>query len=715
MTRPPLPNDDRPRRAVVDRVRPEIDGGRFPIKRTTGERVEVIADVFVDGHDRLAVVLKYRLAEAPESPGIPHDRSWREVRMTPAGEDRWSASFMVDVLGRWEYTVEAWVDRFASWRDELSKKYTAGLEVTSELLEGAWLVRQTAQRLATPLTGETPPHTGETPVPLSQPHTGETPVPLSQPHTGGTPVPLSQPHTGGTPVPLREWLIGRALLMEGPDEADLKVSAALADSLASAMAEHADRSLATRYHRVLSVTVERPRARFGAWYEFFPRSGRSPERSATFAEAAERLPEIAAMGFDVVYLPPIHPIGQSYRKGRNNSLVAAPGDPGSPWAIGADEGGHTAVHPELGGLPAFRDFVGAARRFNLEVALDIAFQASPDHPWVREHPEWFHHRPDGTIKYAENPPKKYQDIYPFHFEAGGEAWRELWRELASVFFFWIEQGVRIFRVDNPHTKPFRFWEWAIAEVRRHHPDAIFLAEAFTRPKPMCYLAKAGFSQSYSYFTWRNTKWEITSYFEALARGGVREYMRPNLFANTPDILPHYLQTGGRAAFIVRLVLAATLGASYGIYSGFELCEHEAVPATEEYLDSEKYQIKPRDYDRPGHIKEIVARVNQARHANQALHADTSLRFHETDNDQILCYSKVSPDRRNRILVVVSLDPHHPQQGFVRVPVSEMELAGLPSYTVRDLLDEARYTWRHDWNFVRLDPASRPAHILRIEA
>ncbi|HSK08586.1 MAG TPA: alpha-1,4-glucan--maltose-1-phosphate maltosyltransferase [Vicinamibacterales bacterium] len=673
MTRPPLPTDDRPRRAVIDAVHPQVDGGRFPIKRTAGERVQVSADIFVDGHDRLDAVLCYRLADAPASP-VPQDRAWREVPMVPAGEDRWSASFMVETLGRWEYTVQAWVDRFASWREELQKKYAAGLDVASELLEGAFLVRQAAGRLP----------------------------------AGGTQR-VPQP---GSP-PLREWLLGRAFLLEGPDEMDLKVSAALADSLAQVMADHADRSLATRYHLVLSVSVERPRARFGAWYEFFPRSGSSPDRGATFAEAASRLPDIAAMGFDIVYLPPIHPIGRSYRKGPNNTLNPGPHDPGSPWAIGAPEGGHTAVHPGLGDLAAFREFVATARRFNLEVALDIAFQASPDHPWVAEHPEWFHHRPDGTIKYAENPPKKYQDIYPFHFESA-EGWRELWRELAGVFFFWIEQGVKIFRVDNPHTKPFRFWEWTIEQVRRDHPDAIFLAEAFTRPKPMCYLAKAGFSQSYTYFTWRNTRWELTSYFEALARQRVREYMRPNLFANTPDILPHYLQQAGRPAFVIRLVLAATLGAAYGIYSGFELCENEAVPGTEEYLDSEKYQLKPRDYDRPGNIKEIIARVNQARHTNQALHYDDTLRFHEADNDQIICYSKISPDGRNRIFVVVSLDPFNPQEGFVRVPVADMDLGARPSYAVRDLLNDNRYTWQGDWNFVRLDPAVTPAHILRIE-
>ncbi len=671
--RAPLPPDDRPRRAVVDGVWPQVDGGRFPIKRTSGERVAVTADVFVDGHDRLAVVLRYRLAEAPgASPEIPADLSWRETPMTPAGNDRWSASFMVDTLGRWEYSVEAWVDRFASWRDELSKKFAAGLDVTSELLEGAWLIRRAAERARRPPGGE--------------------------------------PGAGWLP----DWLVGRALMLEGPDDMDLKVAAALADSVSEAMNAHADRSNATRYDRTLEVIVERPRARFGAWYEFFPRSmGPSAERPGTLADAAARLPDIAAMGFDVIYLPPVHPIGRSFRKGPNNTLTADPGDPGSPWAIGSPDGGHTAVDPGLGDLAAFRQFVGTSRRFGLEVAIDIAFQASPDHPWVEEHPEWFHHRPDGTIKYAENPPKKYQDIYPFHFESE-QGWREMWQGLAEIVFFWIDQGVRIFRVDNPHTKPFRFWEWLIAEVRRRHADTIFLAEAFTRPKPMCYLAKAGFSQSYTYFTWRNSKSEIISYFTALARDRVREYMRPNLFANTPDILPRFLQTGGKPAFIVRLVLAATLGATYGIYSGFELCEDQAVPGTEEYLDSEKYQLRPRDWNRPGNIKELIARVNQIRRSNPALHTDDTLRFHDTDNDALICYSKVTPDLGSRILTVVNLDPAGTQQGFLRVPLAEMGLAGLPSFGARDLLTDEVFTWRGEWNFVRLDAGTRPAHILRIE-
>jgi starch synthase (maltosyl-transferring) len=667
------PPGERPRRVMVEGVEPQVDGGRFPIKRTTGERITVQADIFADGHDRLAAVLRYRLAEAPcASADIPADLEWRETPMTPAGNDRWTAAFAVDTLGRWEYTIEAWIDRFASWREDLTKKYAAAVDVASELLEGAALIRRTAERL--------PPGTS----------------------------------AAGAAPGAREWLLGRALLLEGPDETDLKVAVALADRLAEEIGAHASRGSATRYDRVLSVVVERPRARFGAWYEFFPRSaGRDATRGATLVEAAERLPDIAAMGFDVIYLPPIHPIGRSFRKGPNNTLAAGASDPGSPWAIGAAEGGHDSVDPGLGSVEDFERFVAVARRFGLEVALDLALQASPDHPWVTEHPEWFHHRPDGTIKYAENPPKKYQDIYPIDFESPS-GWQGLWRAIADVVVGWIERGVRIFRVDNPHTKPFPFWEWLIQDIRRRYPDVVFLAEAFTRPKPMLYLAKTGFSQSYTYFTWRNTKAEIAEYFNALAQGNIREYFRPNLFANTPDILPEFLQRGGKPAFKIRLVLAATLGANYGVYSGFELCENRGVPGTEEYLDSEKYEIRPRDWDRPGNIKEFVSRVNQVRRGNQALHADSSLRFHHTDNEQVICYSKTAAEPRNRILVVVNLDPFNRQDAWISVPIVEMDLAGHPSYQVRDLLTDEVFTWHGDWNFVRLEPDVRPAHILRIE-
>jgi starch synthase (maltosyl-transferring) len=470
----------------------------------------------------------------------------------------------------------------------------------------------------------------------------------------------------------------------------------------------------TRYPRLLRVIVERERARFGAWYELFPRSaGTDPSRSATFAEAAARLPGVAAMGFDVLYLPPIHPIGTSFRKGRNNTLTAEPGDPGSPWAIGSAQGGHTAVEPGLGTLEDFDRFVAAAATHKLEIALDIAFQASPDHPYVTEHPEWFRHRPDGTIKYAENPPKKYQDIYPFDF--GSADWQALWRELKGVFDFWIARGVKIFRVDNPHTKPFHFWEWALGEIRGTHPDVIFLSEAFTRPKVMRYLAKAGFTQSYTYFTWRTGKREIEEYFTELTQTPVREYMRPNLFANTPDILHEYLQRGGRAGFEVRLVLAATLGASYGIYSGFELCENTPLaPGSEEYLDSEKYQIRVRDFARPDSLAELIARINAIRRAHPALHYDWQLRFHETDNDQLLCYSKRATDLSDPILVVVNLDPFNMQHGHVRLPLADW---GIPSdgsgLVGRDLLSGETYLWRGEWNYVRLDPPARVAHVIAL--
>jgi starch synthase (maltosyl-transferring) len=486
--------------------------------------------------------------------------------------------------------------------------------------------------------------------------------------------------------------------------------------------EDSGRSTATRYPRVLTVIAERERARFGAWYEMFPRSaGTDPSRSATFAEATARLPYIASMGFDVLYLPPIHPIGRSFRKGRNNALSPEPGDPGSPWAIGSEEGGHTAVEPGLGTLDDFERFVAAAHHQRLEIALDLAFQASPDHPYVKEHPEWFRHRPDGTIKYAENPPKKYQDIYPFDFASAD--WEALWVELKRVIEFWIARGVKIFRVDNPHTKPFAFWEWALADIRAAHPETIFLAEAFTRPKIMRHLAKIGFSQSYSYFTWRNTKAEIEEYFTELTQTDVRHYMRPNLFANTPDILHEYLQKGGPPAFKVRLILAATLGASYGIYSGFELYENVPVkPGSEEYLDSEKYQIRPRRFDVPDNMAELIARVNGIRREHPALQFDHGLAFHETDNPQLICYSKRTPfdgaqgrpGGASPILVVVNLDPFNMQHGYIKLPLVDWKLAPDSVVQAADLLSNEIYTWRGEWNYVRLDPRINVAHILALQ-
>jgi len=648
---------------VIERVQPEIDAGRFVVKRTVGEAVEVTAHAYADGHDVLAAVLRYRRGSEGDA------RPWAETPMELHGNDEWRASFRVDEVGRYEYTIAAWVDPFLSWRHEIAVKTRAGLDVSTELTEGVALVTKAAARCE----GSDSAATSD-----------------------------------------REQLEEEASVLGGDTDQVTRVSAALDDRLLGLMMRHADRSQASVYDRLLAVVVDRERARFGAWYEMFPRSwGPDPVRSATFREAAEHLRNVAALGFDVVYLPPIHPIGKSFRKGRANSLVPEPGDPGSPWAIGSADGGHKAVEPGLGTLKDFDAFVAAARRLDLEVALDLAYQCSPDHPYVQEHPEWFQHRPDGTIKYAENPPKKYQDIYPLDF--GSTAWPALWEELLGVVRFWISHGVKIFRVDNPHTKPYRFWEWLIADIRRDHPDTIFLAEAFTRPKAMYYLAKLGFTQSYSYFTWRNTKAELEEYFTELTTSEVREYFRPNLFVNTPDILHAYLQQGGPTAFKVRLVLAATLGATYGIYSGFELCEDRAVPGTEEYQDSEKYQIRHWDWDRPGHIKDLVATVNRIRRENSALQFDRGLRFHEADNPHLLCYSKTSPDCTNVVFVIINLDPRNGHHGQVRMPTTDLGISEGSSYVVHDLLTDAAYTWRGQWNYVQLDPTGVPAHILRVQA
>ena len=639
-------------RAIIEAVQPEIDAGRFAVKRTAGEAVRVEADIFTDGHDKVAADLLYRYAgvrrNAPRGKAV-----WTRVPMTALVNDRWEAGFTVDTLGFYEFTIEAWVDEFATWRDGLSKKFGAGQDVELDLQEGANWLRQKAEGRR-----------------------------------------------------LKEF----ADRFEGSADQGARVAAALAANVAEAVrASERARHDVVRYERTLWVMVERERARVGAWYEMFPRSaGPDPTRSATFDEAAGRLPAIAAMGFDVLYLPPIHPIGTTARKGRNNSLTPDASDPGSPWAIGGPAGGHTAIEPGLGTLEDFDRFVARARALNLDIALDIAFQASPDHPWVTEHPDWFKHRPDGSIKYAENPPKQYQDIYPIDFASSDAA--ALWGALREVFLFWAARGVTIFRVDNPHTKPFRFWEWVIAEVKAAHPDSVFLSEAFTRPKVMHQLAKLGFSQSYTYFTWRNTKTELVEYLTELTTAPTREYMRGNLFPNTPDILHAFLQQGGRPAFKLRLILAATLAASYGIYSGFELSENRAVkPGSEEYLDSEKYQFRQWNWDDPASLAGLITTLNAARHEYTALQSDWSLRFHATDNDHLIAYSKRDGD--TAIMTIVNLDYAGMQEGWVQLPLADWGIEPGTPLQMSDLLTGETYTWASEWNYVRLEPDTRPAHVL----
>jgi starch synthase (maltosyl-transferring) len=514
---------------------------------------------------------------------------------------------------------------------------------------------------------------------------------------------------GGDAKRLRDWTARLA----GDGDPFVLRAEALDDALALLVERHADRRFASTHDPPLQLWVDPPEARFSAWYEMFPRSAASGGRHGSFADCEARLPEIAEMGFDVLYFPPIHPIGRGKRKGRNNALVAGPDDVGSPWAIGAAEGGHKSIHPQLGTVEDFRRLVTSARALGIEIALDIAYQCSPDHPYVTEHPAWFKHRPDGSIQYAENPPKKYQDIYPFNFDT--DDWRALWEELKSIVDYWIAQGVRVFRVDNPHTKPFALWQWLIGDVKHAHPDAIFLSEAFTRPRPMHRLAQVGFTQSYTYFAWRNTKQELTDYFTELSQAPARDYFRPSVWPNTPDILTAYLQTGGRAAFIVRLVLAATLAANYGIYGpAFELMDHvPRDPGSEEYLESEKYEIRDWPRDRPDSLRPIIARINAIRRANKALQQDWQLRFHATDNPEIICYSKAASDCANVILVVVNLDPFHRQSGFVDLALAELGLEATQPFEVEDLLTKARYTWRTARNYVELRPQEIPAHVFRV--
>jgi starch synthase (maltosyl-transferring) len=646
--------DDGRMRVVIERVKPEIDAGRFPIKRTVGEEVAVEAGIFADGHDEISCVLLSRKESALQ---------WLETSMDFLGNDHWKGSFVVTEPGRYQYCLQAWVDRFKTWQRNLNKKVEAGQDVSLDLLVGSEIIQEAALRAS-----------------------------------------------GDDAKRLQEWTNA----LKSKKRREQSIDLVQDRELAALMSRYPDRRFAATYDRELGVVVEPKRAGFSSWYEMFPRScAMKPGAHGTFRDCEARLPYIAHMGFDVLYLPPIHPIGHTNRKGKNNTPVAGPDDTGSPWAIGSEAGGHKSIHPELGTLEDFRRFIDKAKDHGIEIALDLAFQCTPDHPYVQEHPKWFHTRPDGTIQYSENPPKKYEDIHPLDFET--EDWKSLWEELKGVVLFWIEQGVRIFRVDNPHTKPFALWEWLINEVRKEYPEVMFLSEAFTRPKVMYRLAKLGFTQSYTYFAWRNTNWEITRYFEELTKTEVREFFRPNLWPNTPDILTEYLQMGGRPAFMARLVLAATLGANYGIYGpAFELCEAQPKESgSEEYLNSEKYEIWHWDIERPDSLKDFIARVNRIRKENPALQGDRSLNFHPIDNEQLICYSKQARDRSNIILVVVNLDPHHSHAGWLEVPLSEWGLDPVRPYQVHDLLSDARYLWHGPSNYVETNPAVVPAHIFRI--
>jgi len=639
-------------RAVIENVQPQVDAGRFAIKRALGDRVAVEADVFTDGHDSVRAKLLFRKQGTAD---------WTEVEMDYLVNDRWRAAFEVTQLGGYEYTIVAWTDHFLTWLKEFERR-TDPADVMLAARIGAALLEAAADR-------------------------------------------AQASDAKRLRAIAKEW--------NGLPDADTARAAIMQGDAATLIAGYPDRRFESRFDRVLRVIVDPKLASCGAWYEFFPRSAGAAHSHGTFRDCEARLPYIEQMGFDIVYLPPIHPIGRTRRKGPNNTLTPTEADHGSPWAIGAREGGHRELHPQLGTIEEFRRLVTSARARNLEIAMDIAFQCAPDHPWVTEHPEWFRFRPDGTVQYAENPPKKYQDIYPFDFES--EAAESLTVALIDVVMYWAEQGVTVFRVDNPHTKPFALWERLIAEVKQRFPETIFLAEAFTRPKVMHRLAKLGFTQSYTYFTWRNTQHELREYFTELCLTPAREYFRPNVWPNTPDILPEYLQVGGRAAFMTRIVLATTLSANYGIYGpAFELMDHLPREAgSEEYLDSEKYQVREWQLDRPDSLAPFITRLNQIRREHRALRRNASLQWLDIDNPQMLAYAKVLPVDDDIIVVVTNLDPYHVHSGWLALPLEQLGIDPQRPYRMDDLLGGDSYLWQGERNFVRLDPNGIVAHVFRL--
>lgn len=638
------------RRVIIEQVQPLVDGGLYPAKRTVGERVHVGATIFGDGHDHIRAELLYKKKGSS---------NWNVVELTPTFNDEWSGSFKVEEKGIHVFTIRAWVDHFDTWYDGFKKKAEAKVDVTVELQEGAIFL--------TRLAGKS-----------------------------------------------NKELVSLAKRLDGKEHYAEAIEIVLSDAFAKIVHQYPLRENETEFEKEVEVIVEHKKANFSAWYEFFPRSSSlEAGKHGTFQDCIKLLPRVSAMGFDVLYFPPIHPIGKINRKGKNNNVRAQKGEHGSPWAIGSDEGGHKAILPALGTLDDFKKLVQDARKLNIDVAMDIAFQCAPDHPYVKEHPEWFKQRPDGSIQYAENPPKKYQDIYPFNFE--NDNWKALWEELKSVFIYWMDQGVTIFRIDNPHTKPIPFWKWVIAEVQKVNPDVIFLSEAFTRPKIMASLAKVGFTQGYTYFTWRVSKQELTDYVNDLVNGPSRNYFRPNFWPNTPDILPYHLQHQGENSFILRYALAATLSSNYGVYGpSYEFYENTPMEGREEYYNSEKYEVRHYDWKRTNRMTDIMSLLNKIRKQNEALHSTWNTQFCAIENNQIIAYLKATEDLSNIILVVVNLDPHGTQNGYVQLPKSTLKLGDKINVKLHDLITDEYYTWTQEWNFVDINPHKMPFHLFKLE-
>jgi starch synthase (maltosyl-transferring) len=636
-------------RVIIENVQPQVDGGRYPAKRTVGETVNVTAEIFGDGHDHLRAQIQYKKEG---------EKSWMVKELVHVGNDVWSATFKITEKSNYVFTVIAWVDHLDTWYDGFKKKAEAKVDIHTELMEGVLLLKQ---------------------------------------------LPASKSQQIQTAI----------AKLGNKDQYAQAIEFVLNKDFAELVNEHPLISFETKFEKELHVQVEHAKANFSAWYELFPRSASLEGNHGSFKDVIKLLPRIQAMGFDVLYLPPIHPIGKANRKGKNNNVRSAPEEPGSPWAIGSDEGGHKSIHAQLGTMEDYKLLISEAKKYGLDIALDVAFQCAPDHPYVKEHPEWFKQRPDGTIQYAENPPKKYQDIYPFNFET--DNWKELWEELKSVITFWIDNGVKIFRVDNPHTKPIPFWEWAIAEVNKKYDDIIFLSEAFTRPKIMASLAKVGFTQSYTYFTWRVTKDELMEYMNELINGPSRNYFRANFWPNTPDILPYHLQHQGENIFMIRLALAATLSSNYGIYGPvYEFCENVPVPGREEYMDSEKYEVKKHDWKKTNRMTDVITLINKARKENRALQSTWTLEFCSIENPNLLAFLKATDDLTNILMVVVNLDPHGKQMGYVQIPKQKLKLADQINVKLHDLITDAHYTWTQEWNYVELDPYKIPFHIFKLE-